>query len=596
MVSSPEEVASTADASTAAVEQAVNALSLTGSNVSENLRHAVTLLQKSVKQKETRLLTGRLLRQTAAIRKQLTREAIVAFLAQHLPAEDASRIFLESQLEQADGDSAMAVDSSTSAASTEASGEPVFTQAAQPLIPEVELYAYLLALLLFTDQQKFELAKSTAVQAMERLSHLNRRTLDVISARIVYYYSLSHEHTGSLESVRSTLLRLHCSAVLRHDSIGQETLMNLLLRNYLHYSLYDQAEKFRSKAQKSDQFRSNAQYSRYLYYLGKIRTVQLEYTDAKECLQQASARTEQGLPQRVLASSGKPPRHDRPDDVQSTAAPPARPATVPNQRSSAAPAGLWGREGNPREGLSSLTSMLDHAPYPVCLSPRPPCTASRKAPAIAHAFRITVAQWLVMVRLLLGEIPLRSEFTAPGTAAALAPFYELAVAVRAGDTLAFAKVARRHDAVFRAAALHNLVTRLHHNVIRTGLRRISLAYSRISLADVAQKLHLSSVEDAECIVAKAIRDGGIEAVLDHEASAMTSRTSTDIYSTAEPQTAFHARIAFCMDLHNEAVKAMRFEPDAHRRKLESAEARKERVAQEQELAKAIAEDGDDGDF
>lgn len=33
-----------------------------------------------------------------------------------------------------------------------------------------------------------------------------------------------------------------------------------------------------------------------------------------------------------------------------------------------------------------------------------------------------------------------------------------------------------------------------------------------------------------------------------------------------------------------------------RRKLESAEARKERVAQEQELAKAIAEDGDDGDF
>lgn len=47
-----------------------------------------------------------------------------------------------------------------------------------------------------------------------------------------------------------------------------------------------QAEKFRSKAQKSDQFRSNAQYSRYLYYLGKIRTIQLEYTDAKECLQQ----------------------------------------------------------------------------------------------------------------------------------------------------------------------------------------------------------------------------------------------------------------------------------------------------------------------
>lgn len=33
----------------------------------------------------------------------------------------------------------------------------------------------------------------------------------------------------------------------------------------------------------------------------------------------------------------------------------------------------------------------------------------------------------------------------------------------------------------------------------------------------------------------------------------------DIYSTGEPQSAFHARIAFCLDLHNEAVKAMRYE-------------------------------------
>lgn len=28
--------------------------------------------------------------------------------------------------------------------------------------------------------------------------------------------------------------------VLRHDDVGAETLLNLLLRNYLHYNLYDQ--------------------------------------------------------------------------------------------------------------------------------------------------------------------------------------------------------------------------------------------------------------------------------------------------------------------------------------------------------------------
>ena len=38
----------------------------------------------------------------------------------------------------------------------------------------------------------------------------------------------------------STLLALHRTAVLRHDEYGQETLLNLLLRSYLHYNLYDQ--------------------------------------------------------------------------------------------------------------------------------------------------------------------------------------------------------------------------------------------------------------------------------------------------------------------------------------------------------------------
>ena len=44
--------------------------------------------------------------------------------------------------------------------------------------------------------------------------------------------------------------------------------------------------------------------------------------------------------------------------------------------------------------------------------------------------------------------------------------------------------------------------RLHHNVIKTGVRMINLSYSRISLTDIAQKLQLDSPEDAEFIVAK----------------------------------------------------------------------------------------------
>ena len=50
------------------------------------------------------------------------------------------------------------------------------------------------------------------------------------------------------------------------------------------------------------------------------------------------------------------------------------------------------------------------------------------------------------------------------------------------------RVAEAHGGTFAADKTANLVARLRHNVIRAGLRRINLAYSRISLQDVATKL------------------------------------------------------------------------------------------------------------
>jgi hypothetical protein len=49
-----------------------------------------------------------------------------------------------------------------------------------------------------------------------------------------------------------------------------------------------QAERLRAKAQRPESSRSMQQACRYLYYLGRIRAVQLEYSEAKDCLQQAA--------------------------------------------------------------------------------------------------------------------------------------------------------------------------------------------------------------------------------------------------------------------------------------------------------------------
>lgn len=79
-----------------------------------------------------------------------------------------------------------------------------------------------------------------ANSAVAKLRAFNRRTLDVIAARLYFHYSWTYERCGVLEQARSTLMAAHRTAVLRHDAVGQETLLNLLLRNYLHYNLYDQ--------------------------------------------------------------------------------------------------------------------------------------------------------------------------------------------------------------------------------------------------------------------------------------------------------------------------------------------------------------------
>lgn len=61
-----------------------------------------------------------------------------------------------------------------------------------------------------------------------------------------------------------------------------------------------------------------------------------------------------------------------------------------------------------------------------------------------------------------------------------------------------------------------LMHRLKHTVIKFGLKKINISYSKISLQDIMTKLALESVEETEQIVAKAIRDGVIEATINHD--------------------------------------------------------------------------------
>lgn len=220
--------------------------------------------------------------------------------------------------------------------------------------------------------------------------------------------------------------------------------------------------------------------------------------------------------------------------------------------------------------------------------------AERKVPQTpaARGFMAAAAKLRIIVELLMGEIPERRTVCDSGEA-----YLSLARAVRRGDVSAFEQVLGEHETELKRDGNLTLARRLRQIVIKTGVRLLSLTYSRISLREVCLKLQLDSEETAEYMVAKAIRDGVIDAKIDHQRAYMQSCEVLDVYATSEPQEAFHERINFCMALHDESVKSMRYLTSNHRDDLKDVQEARER---EKELVTEIQESTDpedeDGDF
>jgi len=187
----------------------------------------------------------------------------------------------------------------------------------------------------------------------------------------------------------------------------------------------------------------------------------------------------------------------------------------------------------------------------------------------------------------MGDIPDRSLFRHVVLEKAPTAYFDIVKAVRTGSLSQFQTTVSKHVSQFEEDNTYTLIIRLRQNVIKTGIRRLSLSYSRISLRDICVKLHLDSEEDAEYIVGKAIRDGVIEGRIVHEKGWMESGAQKGGYGP-EVSEIFGRRIAFCLDLHNQSVKAMRYPLNAHRKELAAAEGARER---EKELVKEI-QDGE----
>ncbi|RYP26293.1 hypothetical protein DL768_011763 [Monosporascus sp. mg162] len=464
----------------------------------------------------------RALRSISSLRKRLTPDILAQVVAETFPASAASAGVAKNLLAAVgkqdvplgrQSGSEMEVDSDAKSSAKNGKKE------AKDVIPEIDIFLSILVQVYLFDSKQFRQGSEFSKQVCDRIHSLNRRTLDSLSAKVYFYYSLFCEQLQPLPpspqspvvAIRPTLLAALRTAVLRKDIDTQASVIVLLLRNYLLTSHISQADLLVSHTQFPENAANN-QVARFLYYLGRIRAIQLRYTEAHEHL----------------------------------------------------------------------------------------TAATRKAPASSCAlgFSQTATKLLLVVELLMGDIPERATFRATNMEQALHPYFLLVQAVRVGNLEDFETTIADHADTFRRDGTYTLILRLRQNVIKTGIRMMSLSYSRISLRDICIRLHLGSEESAEYIVAKAIRDGVIEATLDREHGFMKSKEVGDVYATREPGEAFHERIRACLSLHDESVKAMRFPMNQHRLELKNAQEARER---EREMAKEIQEgdlDEDDlgGDF
>jgi 26S proteasome regulatory subunit N3 len=103
----------------------------------------------------------------------------------------------------------------------------------------------------------------------------------------------------------------------------------------------------------------------------------------------------------------------------------------------------------------------------------------------------------VIVELLMGEIPHRSLFANKDFQKHLVPYLQIVNCVKQGEMEKFRALLKNNAKVFTADKNMALVHRLKHTVIKFGLKKINIAYSRISLKDIQDKLGLESVEETE---------------------------------------------------------------------------------------------------
>ena len=349
-----------------------------------------------------------------------------------------------------------------------------------------EIYGFIFMVLLtkLIDYKNYKEALDADKNLISFFKTNGSLTINTLKAKAYYYLSLVTEKLNIQDEIINELQQAYRTACIEMDFISQVTLINCIIRYYLNNKNIEMARSFISKTKFTENI-STYEDSRYLFYIGKIEAIQMNYS----------------------------------------------------------------------ESYTHLSNSF------------------RKAPEkTGEGFKNLVNKYLILVQLLMGEIPDIKSLMKSNRVVdfeEFQPYLLMLKIVRQGNLDEFKKGISGFEQKFKKDGTLNLVQRIRHVVIKAGLRKINLSYSRISIKDITEKLKLENEKETEYIIAKAIRDGVFLASINHEEGYIQSKEIKDIYSTFEPQRSYQSRILFLNNIFVESQKSMKYSLQQEQAKKEA---------------------------
>ena len=195
-----------------------------------------TLLERAVAQFDARFIL-RVLRSISSIRTPLSQDLLAQVITEtYSSTNPVARTLLaalgkeDASFEKPDALSEMDIDTHAKD-KPQATGKPTTTP--KDVLPEVDTYLSILVQIHLYDTKATEFGAKFSSNLVEKLRTLNRRTLDALSARVYYYYSLFFEQLAplppspmaSVVSIRPQLLAALRTSVLRKDQDTRATII-----------------------------------------------------------------------------------------------------------------------------------------------------------------------------------------------------------------------------------------------------------------------------------------------------------------------------------------------------------------------------------